>query len=673
MIQPFRTFASMVHIFMRSFWLQINLKISRYVSVHFFQVYTVGPYFAYAETRKSPTVDGVVRRNASGKELREGTTLSPTEQEIARRICMAFGQTICGFDMVRVDGRSYVIDVNGWSFVKGSSYYYDACASILTHTFMRAAAALPLKYPSIHEHSMSIRPSSPGSRSWRLKTYISCIRHADRTPKQKLKFVLPANDLFKAFGRSEFYTDQQLILREPSDLQKLYLVVSEMILALSNNDPSQQQFDHLISQLRPLQSLIEVRLGHADTKVQIRFLSDSLSLLVVKWGGEFTHSGWHQAQEFGESLRADLKILNKSLLADIRIFSSEERRVKATAVITAKALLHLAKLPSGLIANAPDLLDDNLEAKDEMESVKAYIGQYLSEPFQNDLETINPYASDLAKDPSSFISQLTDLLNVHYLQFINTSPTDLTSHKWCCLDSNVLWRERWLKIFKDVLPLNNSGQSTAVLPLQTEPGRICEVYDSLKYDELHNRAFLDYFFLGISPSPELRHSLHELFIRTKTLYNWVSISEYGISLTEKLSIGKKIIRKLLSKLIDDLKESTLPSTVPSCRLYFTKESHMYPLLNVIQYGKLSAWTSKPYSQWELDYLSQITFEIYERYPSDELGGIQAEHSVRISLSQGGYNPSIIDVNLDEKHCLSVVPREWITEYFPLDKAIEALQ
>lgn len=93
------------------------------------KVYTVGREYVHAETRKAPTVDGIVERDVFSKEVRTKIRLRPMEIEIAKKIVDVFGQKVCGFDILRSkDLRPWVIDVNGWSFVKNNRKYFDECA-----------------------------------------------------------------------------------------------------------------------------------------------------------------------------------------------------------------------------------------------------------------------------------------------------------------------------------------------------------------------------------------------------------------------------------------------------------------------------------------------------------------------------------------------------------------
>lgn len=139
------------------------------------KAYTVGPDFCHAETRKSPVVDGLVRRNTHGKELRYITKLSKDEAAIASKISNGFGQRICGFDMLRVEDRSYVIDVNGWSFVKDNNDYYDKCAKILRDTFLadrrKMEQSMELSEPPSPDMGPS-RRSTVGSHRQALKTLL---------------------------------------------------------------------------------------------------------------------------------------------------------------------------------------------------------------------------------------------------------------------------------------------------------------------------------------------------------------------------------------------------------------------------------------------------------------------------------------------------------------------
>ncbi|OGM39304.1 hypothetical protein ABOM_011968 [Aspergillus bombycis] len=104
------------------------------------KAYAVGPQYCFAVTRKSPAVTGVVHRDATGKEVRLPTEVSKQEADAAAKISTGFGQSVCGFDIVRNKGKSYVIDVNGWTSVKNQPSFYGQCAEILQQMLMSHVA-----------------------------------------------------------------------------------------------------------------------------------------------------------------------------------------------------------------------------------------------------------------------------------------------------------------------------------------------------------------------------------------------------------------------------------------------------------------------------------------------------------------------------------------------------
>ncbi|KAJ3425104.1 inositol hexakisphosphate and diphosphoinositol-pentakisphosphate kinase [Anaeramoeba flamelloides] len=103
------------------------------------KVYAIGQKYVYAEKRSSLMQEGLLQIDEYGRELREVFKLSEKEKEFAAKITQAFGQFICGFDIVRgKDGRSVVIDINGWSFVKSefSNEYFENCGRLLVELFL---------------------------------------------------------------------------------------------------------------------------------------------------------------------------------------------------------------------------------------------------------------------------------------------------------------------------------------------------------------------------------------------------------------------------------------------------------------------------------------------------------------------------------------------------------
>jgi hypothetical protein len=92
--------------------------------------------------------------------------------------------------------------------------------------------------------------------------------------------------------------------------------------------------------LRLLKEGLTKKINFSGTKVQIKpsFKQSKLDKvqLILKWGGEFTHSALYQSKDLGENMRKDIILINKECLDDVKVFTSSERRVSASGIVRYK-------------------------------------------------------------------------------------------------------------------------------------------------------------------------------------------------------------------------------------------------------------------------------------------------------------------------------------------------
>jgi inositol hexakisphosphate/diphosphoinositol-pentakisphosphate kinase len=692
------------------------------------KAYTVGQNYVHAETRKSPVVDGVVKRNPNGKEIRYVTPLTEKETKMAAKIAKGFGQAVCGFDLLRVDKESFVIDVNGWSFVKDNNDYYDQSAKNLKEMFVKAkeakarkeakrspseqesddavmslpsssapeaigiqrkntnprekephrstlkevfrsrsisalrdsvsqaagrggnlsgqrspsGATSPLTSPPSFERNMmptartpvpqpkdvvlpppavsketddsntavdeqdvmpedivehqeepQIPVPAPASKSqWKLKGMVAVIRHADRTPKQKFKFTFhtkPFVDLLKGHQEEVLLVGEAALQSVQNAVQVALSEGEEDMTKLRTLSNALQKKGHLAGtkvQIKPMfkkpkQLLAEAEAAAASeaehssaekrekklqkekklkdaTGIEKPKRSDSISevtmsrataaeeslvldklQLVMKWGGEPTHSARYQATDLGENMRNDLLLMNSEVLNDVSIFTSSERRVMTSAHIFAAAFLDQKPISEDQIRVRKDLLDDSNAAKDEMDKVKKKLKSLLRkghqapeqfawprdgtpEPFlvvRNVVELMKFHRrvmhSNLAKllspdssrtpgqiqNPSSLESSNESLNSVSTPQVAQASAIQT---RWCTGEDAELFKERWEKLFNEFMDAE-----------RVDPSKISELYDTMKFDALHNRQFLEWVF---TPSKAMIAELEGESHRNSTLH-----------------------------------------------------------------------------------------------------------------------------------------------------------
>jgi len=187
---------------------------------------------------------------------------------------------------------------------------------------------------------------------------------------------------------------------------------------------------------------------------------------------------------------------------------------------------------------------------------------------------------------------------------------------------------------------------------------------------LHHRTFLFAIFDekgGKEGGPQGKdRRLHELYARAKALFDLVAPQEYGIEPNEKEEIGILTSLPLLKNVVEDL-EAARGSGGSSLNLYFTKESHIHTLVNLVLLSGLPIANRRiP----ELDYASHITFELYER--NYGRGKTDKEYSIKLSLSEGAHSSNVLDSTLDSRHSLNVQPRRKLTQHLPYSDVIAKL-
>uniref|UniRef100_A0A8C2CU67 Inositol hexakisphosphate and diphosphoinositol-pentakisphosphate kinase n=1 Tax=Cyprinus carpio TaxID=7962 RepID=A0A8C2CU67_CYPCA len=637
------------------------------------KVYTVGPDYAHAEARKSPALDGKVERDSEGKEVRYPVILNAREKLIAWKVCSAFKQTVCGFDLLRANGQSYVCDVNGFSFVKNSMKYYDDCAKILGNIIMRELAPqfqIPWSIP-LEAEDIPIVPTTSGTMM-ELRCVIAVIRHGDRTPKQKMKMEVRHQRFFDLFEKCEGYKSGKLKLKKPKQLQEVLDIARQLLLELGQNNDS--EIEESKAKLEQLKTVLEMY-GHfsgINRKVQLTYLphgcpktsseeedvrrDDPSLLLVLKWGGELTPAGRVQAEELGRAFRCmypggqgdyagfpgcGLLRLHSTYRHDLKIYASDEGRVQMTAAAFAKGLLALeGELTPILVqmvksANMNGLLDSDSDSLSScQQKVKARLHEILQKDRDftpEDYEKLAPTSStslvksmQMIKNPVKTCDKVYSLIQNLTLQ-IRQRMEDPKSADIQLYHSETLelMLRRWSKLEKD-FKMKNGRYNISKIP---------DIYDCIKYDVQHNSLL------------KLDNTM-EIYRLSKALADIVIPQEYGISQAEKLDIAKGYCTPLIRKIRSDLQRTQDDDTVNKLhpvysrgvmsperhvrtRLYFTSESHVHSLLSILRYGALCDEARD--EQWkramdylkivsELNYMTQIVIMLYEdpnKDPSSE--------------------------------------------------------
>ncbi|GFZ19158.1 phosphoglycerate mutase-like family protein [Actinidia rufa] len=439
-------------------------------------------------------------------------------------------------------------------------------------------------------------------QSEELRCVITVIRHGDRTPKQKVKLKVTEEKLLNLMltyngGRPRSETKLKSVVQLQDLLDATRILVPRSRPG-RESDSEAEDIEHA-EKLRQVKAVLEEG-GHFSgiyRKVQLKPLKwvkvaksngegeeerPVEALMVLKYGGVLTHAGRKQAEDLGRYFRnymypgegTGLLRLHSTYRHDLKIYSSDEGRVQMSAAAFAKGLLDLegplTPILVSLVSKDSSMLDGLDNASIEMEEAKARLNEIITSgaktvqsnasfdaPWMVDGAGLPPNASELlpklvqltkkvteqvrllAKDEDEKLAETAsyDVIppydQAKALGKTNIDVDRIAAGLPCGSEGFLLMYARWRKLERDLYNERKERFDITQIP---------DVYDSCKYDLLHN-AHLNL------------EGLDELFKVAQLLADGVIPNEYGINPKQKLKIGSKIARRLLGKILIDLRNT----------------------------------------------------------------------------------------------------------------------
>ncbi|KIH52436.1 histidine acid phosphatase [Ancylostoma duodenale] len=320
-------------------------------------------------------------------------------------------------------------------------------------------------------------------------------------------------------------------------------------------------------------------------------------------------------------------------------------------------------------ANTDGLLDDDCHARDFQSELKGYLHQALQvdrEWTPEDYRALNPdglksinNAMEFIKNPkkmcheiAGYVQRMCDIIN--YNRINKPNRTLYLNETWD------LAQRRWGKELREFRRENKGGD------VEYDISKIPDIYDNIKYDMEHNPD------LCVNNEGEFER----MYLCVKNMADIVVPQEYGIRKENKICVAQRVCTPLLKKIRNDLhrciecseedesqtrldprsyKAVTLAFSRASqgiatplrhvrTRLYFTSESHIHTLMNLIRYGGLCSVDDKKWQRamnflsgvTEFNYMTQVVLMVYEDSRADSTATGMERFHIELLFSPGLY-------------------------------------